>query len=465
MIGIYFMSSWHEKYKPMLAEKIRDKNKEPKKVAPKYGGNQPSYGGETKSKRNHSGLNISRVPGTGTKAGWDAAGEEMAPVAAPLSGNNRIQSREAVIDGWNPMNDVPTPVNHMDQAGVRDETDPFSDHELYEDEAYRGEQSLSVGTVKEQSREGMGEDIKNRNAPDLPADFDDQELVNEFGYQPVEGFDKISQIDYWVKIFGDRDVGRESVLGIYRDSISSITKRSNIYGLRLPDNVWCDLELESEEVRFGDLVVTVQLADRFGPISESEMTRFSVLISNLSEKTGRGFSFMAPIESAMEQANSIDAFVRYFDSVFIVNIKPKESAFFDGSVIDRCATQIGLEKSRQNYYIRNKPVGKRNVCLYSLANMSDTGEFDFGDINQQEIRGVTFFIKPPQIQSPGPVFAEMVDTAKAFASRVKGEVTTPGCDDLSTEVVDVIRSSIEEVALKMGQNGIQSGSEGAIKIF
>ena len=88
------------------------------------------------------------------------------------------------------------------------------------------------------------------------------------------------------------------------------------------------MEQESEDSRFGDIVVTIQLADRNGPIDDSEMTRFSALVANLSEGTGRGFTFMASIESAMEQANAIAAFVRYFDSVFVVNIKPQETVSF-----------------------------------------------------------------------------------------------------------------------------------------
>ena len=174
---------------------------------------------------------------------------------------------------------------------------------------------------------------------------------------------------------------------------------------------------------------------------------------------------MAPIESAMEQAQAISGFVRHFDSVHIVTIKPRESIFFDGGTIHRCALQIGLERSKQNFYVRNKPVGRRNVCLYSLANMSDTGEFDFNDVASQSIRGVTFFIYPPQIRYPGAVFAEMVDTARAFASRIKGEVSMPGFDELSSEEVEAIRHSIEESAMKMEVHGIPSGSEEAVKIF
>ncbi|MGB5707965.1 MAG: cell division protein ZipA C-terminal FtsZ-binding domain-containing protein [Arenicellales bacterium] len=281
----------------------------------------------------------------------------------------------------------------------------------------------------------------------------------------AEGFEKLSQIDYYVKLSGERDVSRESVLAIYREAATGLSKNHSIYGLRMPDKVWRDLENEPEESRFGDLVITIQLADQNGPVTEHDMTRFSALVMKLSESTGRGFAFMAPIESAHEQAQAIEKFRKRFDSIFVVNIRPLEEETFDGAVIERCASQIGLAPDSNNFYARYKPVGKQKVCLYSLANMSDTGEFDMDNLRALKTRGVTFFTRPAVNRSPGAVFAEMVDAAKAFASRIKGEVIAPGYDDLSMEDAEAIRKSIEKVATEMEGYGIIPGSDEATRLF
>ena len=79
--------------------------------------------------------------------------------------------------------------------------------------------------------------------------LDDQEMddiVDEINTEK-----KVSQIDYWARITGERDVGRETVIAIYRESLSRIKKSSRIYGLKLPDREWCDLEQQSEESRMG----------------------------------------------------------------------------------------------------------------------------------------------------------------------------------------------------------------------
>jgi len=288
----------------------------------------------------------------------------------------------------------------------------------------------------------------------------DDKTISGFEYIPTEGFEKISQIDYWVKIVGERDISREAVLAIYRENANVLTKKNNIYGLRLPDKVWCDLELESEDTRFGDLVITIQLANRSGAIEEGEITYFSALISNLSKGTGRGFTLMAPIESAISQANAISSFIRYFNSIFIVEIKPIHSDTFEMSTINHCSLQIGLERNHQNYYARNESVGRHRVCLYSLANMGDTREFDFDNIHSSTVKGVIFFTLPAQVRYPQAVFTEMVNTAKAFASKIKGEIIMPNQED-----VEMIGRSIERVVEKMEKYGMPPGCDEAIRIF
>ena len=287
----------------------------------------------------------------------------------------------------------------------------------------------------------------------------------DFSVHPVEGFEQLSQIDYWGKITGERDVGRETVLAIYRDGAADFSKARGVYGFKTPEKGWCNLENEAEDSRFTDIVMTIQLADRNGAISEQEMTRFCALVSRLSEGTGREFAFMASVESAFAQADAIADFVRHFDSVFVINIHPREDESFDGTAIDRYAPQLGLERDQNHCYSRFKSVGKSKVALYSLADLSDTGRFDFDNMKSFSTDGLTFFTKPAVNRSPGAVFAEMVDTAKAFASRIKGEVNSPDHDDLSEEVIDTTRKSIERVAAEMEQLGIPAGSDEAARIF
>ena len=310
---------------------------------------------------------------------------------------------------------------------------------------------------------GISDTNNVTSVPVSPFELD--ETGNEFQYPVIPGFDRVSQVDYWVKYSGDKDVGRESVLAQFRELANGISKSCQVYGLKIPEKTWRPIQFEAEDARFGDLVVTIQLVDQNGPITQDDLARFSHLTKNLSEGIGRKYTLMAPLESALLQGQSISDFVNYYESVFVINVRPVQSEYFDGTTIVRCATQLGLDQSPKNYFVRNKSVGKGKVSLYYLANMSDTGEFDFENMKEMRIKGVTFFTKPAVNRSPGAVFSEMVDTAKAFAARAKGEAISPGRENLSQDEVDDIRQSIEKVASEMEEFGIAPGNEEAMRIF
>ncbi len=408
----------------------------------------------------------------------DGVNEDEEVAERDIDAREERSSLGAFLGSFKSIDRIRTTLQHKLDAvraeRERDDTmaeDEMPDGPLAKVTAKRGRQTDLLDTMIPNEDGDDGEDIVERADPDADTTANDMQPTSASGGNgndglvPAPGFEKLSQIDYYVKLSGERDVSRDSVLAVYREAAADLTKSHSVYGLRLPDRVWRDLENESEEARFGDLVITMQLADRDGPVSEAELTSFSKLVVKLSESTGRGFSFMAPIENARQQAQSIDRFRRQFDSIFVVNIKPLETETFEGAMIDRCASQIGLTPDDNRFYARYKPIGKQKVCLYSLANMSETGEFDIGNMRGTTARGVTFFTRPAVNRSPGAVFSEMVDAAKAFASRVKGEAIAPGYDELSTENVEAIRRSIENVAREMESYGMTPGSEEASRLF
>lgn len=325
--------------------------------------------------------------------------------------------------------------------------------------------------------DGDADTVADDSAADSPADS----APGQFRRRPVDGFDRLSQIDFWARISngggGARDVGRETVLAIYHDAAAGLRHAHAIHGMKMPDKAWRNLEFETEDSRFADLVVTLQLADRRGPVDAAEMTRFSNLVSKLSEGTGREFQFMTTTDNALAQAAHLAEFIAHFDSVFVVNIGPTGGGRFHGDAIDRLAPRLGLERDDNRHYSRFKQVGKERVRLYSLADRSDTGRFDFRDPESFSTHGLVFYTKPAVNRSPGAVFAEMVDTAKALAARMHGAVGAPNDGgfggradrgehgDLSQDDVESIRRAIEQVAADMTRAGIACGGDEASRLF
>ena len=284
-------------------------------------------------------------------------------------------------------------------------------------------------------------------------------------FAAADGFDRLSQIDYWVKITGERDLGRESALAIYRDAAPHFTKKHSIYGLRAPEKVWCNLENEPEGSRFADVVLTIQLADRFGAIDEAEMTRFSALVLRLSEGTGRDFSFMTAVENALAQARTLARFIAHFDASIVLYVRPADGGEFHGVEIDRCAAQLGLERDAKRHYSRFKLIRKTQATLYSLATATATGDFDFDDMQNLRAPALVFYTTPARNASPSAVFAEMADTAKAFAARIDGVVSSAEYADLGQLQVEAMRAKIDRMAAEMARLGLPAGGAEAGRIF
>lgn len=303
------------------------------------------------------------------------------------------------------------------------------------------------------------------NQTEVSKPLADMIVPPNFVYPDIEGFDKISQIDYWVKLAGKRELDREAVLAQYREGVSYISHATRVFGTRVTDKEWQDLETAPEGMGFLDLVLTIQLTDHTGAISETALTKFTRLVSNLSESTGRGFVFMAPLESAAQQGATIAEFVRHYPARYQLVVRPCTSEYFAGEVVASCAQKIGLEPTVQNTFTRDKTTRGQKVSLYQLANLSPTGEFDFDHIDDMQIKGLTFSTHPACHQNPGAVYAEMVDAARVFAVRAKGEVFTDNAEILTDETGDTIRQCIETIADAMRALGLEPGVDEAIRLF
>lgn len=381
---------------------------------------------------------------------------------------------EEPFDDESLEDDSPSPAQRPDEIVI----EPFKDSQSMEDSRTPVFTRTPISDLEFQHPSNTATDIEADTEPDSSYAHDDPLLeeqspdesspsgwsLSSLQQHKVEGFGRLSQIDYWVKITGQRDVGRETVLAIYRDGSMDLTKTHSIHGLKVDSNEWCDLQHETEDSRFADLVLSIQLADRDGAVSESEMTRFSALVARLSECTGREFLFMTTIENALVQATAVAEFIKYFDSVCAINVRADDEQPLTGTVIDRQATQIGMEKTG-DYYSRFESINKNKEVLYHLANTSDTGKFDFEAIQSFHTKSVTFFIKPAVSRVPVKAFAEMVDTARSFASRIKGVTNWHGHDGLYEEEVKAMRESIEQNTEQMKRLGIAAGSDIASRLF
>lgn len=302
--------------------------------------------------------------------------------------------------------------------------------------------------------------------PNPEAAPDTHDPVGGFRSRQIPGFGRLSQIDYWIKIVGERDVGRESVLALYRDGAAEFGDGCAIHGIRTDQRVWRNVEEEAEESRFADLVMSIQLADCNGAISALELEKFSALALRLAEGTGRELAPMTNTENALAQAKLIAEFAQHFNYTFAVKIIPQDNRPFQGTAIERYALQNGLRKHQNKYFSHIQNLGKREITLYSLADLSHPNAgFDFDFIASFSTYELTFFTRPLLTKSSVQAVDKMLETAKIFAERIKGKILFPNDAPFVESEVLAIQKSIQEMAEVMESFGIAAGSEEICRLF
>ena len=149
--------------------------------------------------------------------------ETISPSTAKRDPGSRIEPTLSLFDAV-----------EDDSEGLDEGDTPL---ELLQDEEPLTDQVEDTEDDTEESR-GGGDEIPEPHSLSGDGRGSNQgadSVIPNYSYPGVDGFDKVSQIDYWVKITGDRDVGRESVLAQYREAASAIDKQTRIYGARMPD--------------------------------------------------------------------------------------------------------------------------------------------------------------------------------------------------------------------------------------
>ena len=271
------------------------------------------------------------------------------------------------------------------------------------------------------------------------------------------------QVDFVAYIPGKKIIQRDTALSVYRQNEYLLEKPHRIYGLSHPAHIWCNLEDEADGGRYTDLVLTIQLTDQNGPIDESELTKFSLLVLRMSEALKRRFKFSNDFDEAQELAGKLDRFCKTYDVLAIINLVPADGGEFHGTQIAQHAECAGLKFGPMNIY--HKPDSNSGQHLFSLANLFNPGTFDPEGIEEFTTKGLTMFINMPCTKDPVAAFALMLETAEQLCSGLNARLVDQKQHDLSASGTDNIRDQIRKFTREMEAEGVTPGSDTARRLF
>lgn len=292
--------------------------------------------------------------------------------------------------------------------------------------------------------------------------------VEDLAKTPIDGVPEMQertveegiQVEYVARIPGKNVIKRDSALGIYRQHEFDLTKPRRIFGLSHPTRMWCDLEKQPESARFTDFGLTLQLADRHGPIDEGELNQFSQVVLKLAEVFGRRFQFSCGMDEALTQAQFLDKLIKKYDALAILNIVARNESFRLAD-IDEAARALGMVPNARKVYVKYQ----NDRPVYRMADKEKTSEGSKENEDAETTRGITLFMDIPRTLDPARVFNDMVDDAKELCKRLDGKLVDDNHRGMTQKGLKRIAQEIRTMAAEMERDGVVPGRECALKLF
>lgn len=273
------------------------------------------------------------------------------------------------------------------------------------------------------------------------------------------------KIDFILRLPAESTVMRDVALGVYKQHEYELDKPHRLYGCRADSDMWSELQHDSQRMRYGDLALSVQLVDSRGPIDDSELNKFSQVGLKLADALHRRTQFSMEFDQALVRAKELHEFCETFDVIAAVHVVAPEGQTFKGKLVEHAARKLGMQwGARSIFHMKNEfSPGSRH--LFSLANLSGSGEFPAGQWERFQTAGLTFFMSVPCAHRPAAAFDKMVSAAQELCETLGGILQDQTRRVLAKDGVAVIRHQIEVIEQQMRERGIVPGSQTALRLF
>lgn len=233
-------------------------------------------------------------------------------------------------------------------------------------------------------------------------------------------------------------------------------------GLNQDGQTWEEITIESLNNSGGyiQLKGCLQLADRAGPVSEVNLSRFRDMVEDFASQAN-AVADCPDITEAHTQAVSLDKFCAEVDVVMGINIISKDGGAFVGTKIRALAEASGFRlESEGAFRFRDD----NNAILFSLGNY-ETTPFLPANMRTLTTHGITFLFDVPRVANGEKVFDQMTNLARHFSTTLNGIIVDDNRVPLSDNGIRKSRQQLINIQAAMAAYNIPAGSETALKLF
>jgi FtsZ-interacting cell division protein ZipA len=214
------------------------------------------------------------------------------------------------------------------------------------------------------------------------------------------------------------------------------------------------------DVAYSDVVIAVQLADRAGPVTETQLYRITQTARQLASRFN-GVANWQDIAPAVLKANKLDQFCVEVDVLIGLNVVSDDGASFSGDQIAQVAQDAGLVLNNAGVYQRHN---ERGEIVYALCNHEDT-PFSTESLSSLHTHGVTLMFEVPRVDNGLAAFAELAQFGQQLAQALGGKLVDDNIRPLSPAGIEKIQLQLVHIYQRMEANEIPAGGRRALRLF
>ena len=235
-------------------------------------------------------------------------------------------------------------------------------------------------------------------------------------------------------------------------------KPAHWYGYNEALHEW-ELITDRSGSNFRRFRIGLQLVDRKGPVSDSDLSVFSMAIKEFADEL-MAIAEMPRPAKALEIAAELDAFCASVDIQIGINVIAREMPFA-GTKLRALAEAAGMVIDAEGRFVRCDDEGNVQYLLLNQENQP----FASDTMRSMTSRGITFLLDVPRVGHGDRVFNQMVDQARRFADVLRGALVDDNRRPLSEEALEPIRRQVVQFQSTMAGRGLPAGTSLTQRLF
>lgn len=272
---------------------------------------------------------------------------------------------------------------------------------------------------------------------------------------PASPYDEL--IEYRVRI-GSDGVEASAFADAYHHA-RTLGKAVRWAGLVAGAAEWEELQ-PWRDVRYQQVMVTLQLADRNGAVQEEQLAALCAMLQATAQAHGLRVA-CDDVDDALERAQAIDRFCVDVDVLIGLNVVARGDGVVNLARVVREAETSGMVLGADGAF---QLLDSRGEPLFALCT-HDAEPFGPEMADGQATQGVTLQFDVPRVPDGLKVFDGMVAFGRRLANEVGGILVDDNLRPLTDAGIEKIRSQLTHIYQRMEARGVPSGSRRSLRLF